>query len=72
MKHGHPPCDLEGLRRELRDMLMVDASTILHALYCQVCGTRDTAERALALADWDVVQFLEHLGETWGSSRGAA
>jgi len=51
----------EELQRELRDMLLNDGPAITHALYCKRCGTRDTALKALSLADWDELDYLEAL-----------
>jgi len=51
----------EKLQRELRDMLLGDGDAVTHALFCQRCGSRDTAVKALALADWDELDYLEAL-----------
>lgn len=52
---GYPA---DKLRRELRDMLLEDADAITHALFCTWCETKEVAENALRLADWDTVDFL--------------
>jgi len=51
----------EKLQRELREMLLEDGHAVTHALFCQRCGTKDTALKALALADWDELAYLEAL-----------
>ncbi len=56
----------EKLQRELRDMLLKDGHAVTHALFCQRCGTRDMAVRALALADWDEIDYLEALARRSG------
>jgi len=47
-------------------MLLKDGHAVTHALFCQRCGTRDMAVRALALADWDELDYLEALARHSG------
>lgn len=59
---AHPPVyDRAQLDRELQDMLLEDASAILHALSCEACASRDLALSALALGGWTEIEFLERL-----------
>lgn len=48
----------ELMTRELREMLLRDGDAVTHALYCLKCDTRDIALRALALGDWEEVDYL--------------
>lgn len=56
---AHPqPFDREQLDRELRDMILDDSATIMHALHCPLCDCRDVALSALALAGWEESEFM--------------
>lgn len=66
---AHPdPFDTGQLTAELQDMLLEDAQAICHALWCDLCASRDIALRALALGGWDEITFIERLAKEGISS----